>query len=137
MNFSDPAKHEAGVKTLRLLQQLLWNGAFTFWLSHGTLLGAVRNQDFIPHDDDIDIGMWVARSDDDIRHWLEQHGFRFHVEFGKAGDLHQYAFWSPFDVYTDLFFYIAGKKKVWTAIWEDKDHPHKQVFPDYWWVHRY
>lgn len=37
----------------------------TYWLSDGTLLGAIRENDFISHDTDLDIGVWAA--DFDIR----------------------------------------------------------------------
>ena len=34
-------------------------GTIPFWLSEGTALGAIRDNDFITHDDDVDVGMWA------------------------------------------------------------------------------
>ena len=46
---------ENGVKNLTDLKNVLDSEKVTFWLSAGTLLGAYRDRDFIPWDDDIDI----------------------------------------------------------------------------------
>ena len=35
-------------------------GPVSFWISEGTALGAIREGDFILHDDDVDIGMWYS-----------------------------------------------------------------------------
>jgi len=35
-------------------------GPVPFWISEGTALGAIREGDFILHDDDVDIGMWCS-----------------------------------------------------------------------------
>lgn len=34
-------------------------GTIPFWLSEGTALGAIREGDFISHDDDVDVGIWA------------------------------------------------------------------------------
>ena len=34
-------------------------GSIPFWLSEGTALGIIREGDFISHDDDVDVGMWI------------------------------------------------------------------------------
>ena len=46
---------ENGVKNLSDVKGVLDSEGVTFWLSAGTLLGAYRDGDFIPGDDDIDI----------------------------------------------------------------------------------
>ncbi len=49
---------EAGDKNLRSIKDILDKEDLTFWLAFGTLLGAVRNKDWIPYDDDVDFYMY-------------------------------------------------------------------------------
>lgn len=46
-----------GLGMLRFLDELCKREGLTYWLSGGTLLGAVRHQGFIPWDDDVDVMM--------------------------------------------------------------------------------
>lgn len=51
----------ANLKLLIAIDQFCRKNKLRYWLDWGSLLGAARHQDFIPWDDDIDIGM--LRSD--------------------------------------------------------------------------
>lgn len=129
--FSVPERHDAAVKTLLLAKQILDGLGVGFWLSHGTLLGAIRNNDFIPHDSDIDLGIWddcqVEHSI--IRQTFVKNNFLPAQEFGSYDFGHQYAFWSSFGVYVDLFFYVREKDHCWCKIWKSSTESHRQVFP--------
>ena len=46
-----------------------------FWLTFGTLLGAVREHDFIAHDMDIDVGVFDTTDFKKLDNSLRQHGF--------------------------------------------------------------
>ena len=42
-----------------VLKTLFENNNIDYWLTGGSLLGAIRHQDYIPHDDDLDLGIWT------------------------------------------------------------------------------
>ena len=127
--FSVPERHEAAVATLLLAKQILDGLGVHFWLSHGTLLGAIRDNDFIAHDSDIDLGIWddCKVSHEMIHHDFMAVGFTPANDFGSAGKGREYSFWSPFGVYIDLFFYVREKDHCWCNIWTPE--PRKQLFP--------
>jgi hypothetical protein len=128
--FSDPVSHEAAVSTLLLVRQIFSSMGVFFWLSHGTLLGVIRDRDFIVHDSDIDLGIWDEGTDHNtIRQALLAAGFSFVLEFGSHGHGHQYAFWSPFGTYLDLFFYQQFGNSTYATIWAGPSEPRRQRFP--------
>jgi len=45
------------LKLLLAFDKICQENQLTYWLDHGTLLGAVRHQGFIPWDDDLDVSM--------------------------------------------------------------------------------
>jgi len=57
-NPSKPIDKDIGRQNLLTLKQVLDAEGLTFFLAYGTLLGAVREGDFISHDSDIDIGVY-------------------------------------------------------------------------------
>eukprot|EP00294_Goniomonas_avonlea_P009291 CAMPEP_0114543906 /NCGR_PEP_ID=MMETSP0114-20121206/2600_1 /TAXON_ID=31324 /ORGANISM="Goniomonas sp, Strain m" /LENGTH=228 /DNA_ID=CAMNT_0001728265 /DNA_START=110 /DNA_END=797 /DNA_ORIENTATION=+ len=54
----------ASVQNLVLLSEVLAQHKIFFWLSEGTALGAVREGRLLPHDDDVDIGIFDTQLDD-------------------------------------------------------------------------
>ena len=53
-------------------KQILDQSPYTFFLGFGTLLGCIRDNDFISHDKDVDVGMWWDVDRDDLTQLLTQ-----------------------------------------------------------------
>ena len=52
--------HDEGSDVLKAIENALYPLGIKYWLQYGTLLGYHREHDFIPHDDDIDMGAFLA-----------------------------------------------------------------------------
>src|SRR6185312_10743961 len=56
--YDTPELHQKLVKILLLvITSILDRENISYWIDGGTLLGAVRHKNMIPHDDDADIGL--------------------------------------------------------------------------------
>ncbi|MCU9998454.1 LicD family protein [[Pasteurella] aerogenes] len=95
-----------GEITLSLLDHIFKTNKIEYWLDFGTLLGAVRDKDFIPHDVDIDISMWLSDYTEILHEQLEKNGFKkvrdIKIDNGKYGLEVTYQFNS---INIDIFFY--------------------------------
>jgi phosphorylcholine metabolism protein LicD len=63
------------LKELQLIHQAFEDEEVLYWLEFGTLLGAVREKDFIEHDLDIDIGLFLSVDKKKIESLLKKVGF--------------------------------------------------------------
>lgn len=116
-------KHQLRMlEMLRYIDAVCKQNNISYWLSSGTLLGAVRHGGFIPWDDDLDIEMLrkdylklikILEKDIDPRYALQTHQTDIHYlyPFGKLRDLHSEIkethdadiFYKYKGVYVDLF----------------------------------
>lgn len=77
----------------------------THWLSDGTLLGAIRENNFIGHDDDMDLGVWAEDFDARAIHELiKVYNCGIHRLQGKPDD-GMIITVGRADIHLDIFFY--------------------------------
>jgi len=71
------------INLLREIQSVLDKNSINFWIDQGTLLGAIRDNDFIPWDWDIDLSAWKSQFNGNTSVWddLSNAGFYiFHLK---------------------------------------------------------
>lgn len=101
------------LENMVLIRDILQSHEIRCFLHYGTLLGAIREKDFIPHDDDADLGVFYDDFDKllNIVPLLLQEGFSF--ESVRKGRLLQFI---RNDEQVDLFVAIP-KKIFWIKQW--------------------
>lgn len=81
--------HENAENTLLSLGRALEENNIKAWLVYGTLLGYVREKDFISHDFDIDLGLFHNKSNLGLEKVLTKYGFKkvreFQIDEGTYG----------------------------------------------------
>ncbi|MFO0955379.1 MAG: LicD family protein [Candidatus Saccharibacteria bacterium] len=93
----------------------------THWLSDGTLLGTMRENDFIAHDDDVDLGVWAADFDIRVIHELiNRYGCRI-VRLQGTPDDGMIISVQRLTVHLDMFFYYPLAKS-------EKGHPSAKIY---------
>ncbi|MBL4934988.1 hypothetical protein JK636_04360 [Clostridium sp. YIM B02515] len=98
-----------------------------YWIDCGTLLGAIRDNDFISHDLDIDIG--VLPSDNDCKKEIElalcKRKFIKVREFELDGDIVEQTF--LFNGATlDIFYYSENQQGIY-SYWFDEAENYKEI----------
>lgn len=118
-------------KTKNLLEarKILNRLEVPFWLSNGTLLGYFREQGFIEHDPDIDVGVWITDWNPDIMQSFIRSGFRLYKRYGSLESGYQYSFHKR-DIKFDIFFYVDEADHTWMPVFVGK-RMLKYIFPKF------
>ncbi len=74
-----PLNKEVCLENLTLLNDFCKNNNLDYFLTFGSLLGAIRENDFIEHDEDIDVGMFVDSYDKLFLHYDELKSMGFEI----------------------------------------------------------
>lgn len=94
---------------LKDVHETLEHTRLTHFLIDGTLLGAVRDKDFIEHDSDIDLGVyaneWTYDTAERVIRELADKGITMHHVYGKNINTEYELTFKRDDIKIDLFFY--------------------------------
>ena len=75
---------------LRSINSICNDNGYHIWLEYGTLLGAVRNNQIIPHDIDMDFGIYADEYNSTLEALLNENGFKkmhsFTLKDNKTGE---------------------------------------------------
>ncbi|KAJ1524496.1 hypothetical protein ONE63_010991 [Megalurothrips usitatus] len=108
-------KHQAW-KLLSRAKRILEDLEVPFWLSSGTCLGYLRQCDFIPYSQDVDLGVFASDFKEEIVPSFLSHGFKLHHTFGKPNDSYQIAFEYK-GIKLDIFFFYLDNENgiIWNG----------------------
>lgn len=98
---------------LKIVKKSLEEYDLNFWLDYGTLLGAIREKDFISHDLDLDFGMFYSEDQSKVRQALERYNIKKVREFTFNGKTVEETY-SYKGLYFDIFYYFSDEKIMWT-----------------------
>jgi phosphorylcholine metabolism protein LicD len=122
-----------GLESLQLLKKAFNENGREFWLDYGTLLGAVRENDFIGHDADIDIATIFKGNEaaKEIERSLINKGFTKSREFKMDGKLVEETYLYK-GVNLDIFYYYQeADGKVYCFSLEEGENTIYDNHPDY------
>lgn len=107
------------------ISNVLENLKIKWWLEAGTCLGAVRENGFIDHDTDTDIGIIIDNSADVwyIARDLIKKGFSLIHDFGTIENGYEFSF-RRWGIKTDFFLFYEDKNILWHSAWKNG----KQLF---------
>lgn len=111
----------------RLCQEQKWR----YWIESGTLLGAVRNQQFIPWDDDVDVSMLVRDCIQLLRNKEALKGYGLEAAFVEEHQIYKVYLSGDYSTWIDIFprallngryeFSHETTRGVWPGEWFEKE----------------
>lgn len=97
-----------------------------YFLVCGTLLGFVRDGDFISHDLDIDLGIFIEDWSPKIIEEFVKCGFQFYRQLGTRENGLEYTFRKN-SINVDLFFYYKSGDKIFSCAYWKENKPENQI----------
>ena len=110
---------ELGLENLLLAKDILENKKMTFWLTDGTLLGFYRDNGFIKHDEDVDLGCFISNLDENILFDFLDNGFKLDSIYGNRKVGLEFSFKRK-GMKLDIFFFYKENDKFWHGAWVRK-----------------
>ncbi len=95
-----------GADCLRRLHETLTSNGIVYHCDYGTLLGFIRDNGFIPHDDDVDITIPVCaqKTPQEVLKVLLANGYQYLHGFEYDGRLGEFTVIDKTDISIDVFF---------------------------------
>ena len=117
-------------ETLNLVKKILDDENIIFWLDFGTLLGAVREKDFIAHDIDIDFGIkYDALKIQRLEEVFKENNIVKCREFLLEEKIVEQTYrYKGLDF--DIFYYFEDKKEMWCYGFTFENSKLKKIFED-------
>lgn len=108
---------EVALRNFEEVNRTLSDLEVPYWMDCGTLLGCIRENNFLEHDQDIDFGVWGTKRHKTIEKKILGAGFTKGRFYGAPGRGYEQSFVRD-GVKVDIFyFYPLGKKRVWQGSW--------------------
>lgn len=109
-------------ETLLQMNKVFEELGIQYWLEYGTLLGATRDKDFIKHDLDIDLGLFLDDYSTNIKIVLGKYGFRkirdISIDDGNYGFEESYVYKG---VVVDLFYFTKKKDGMYSHVFKNEE----------------
>ena len=106
-----------GIENLVDAKRVLDKFGMRNWLTDGTLLGYFRDNRFIPHDDDLDIGCFISEYDSRIISEFLRDGWDVDRIFGRQEMGFEISFRRN-NLKLDIFFFYEDNGKFWHGAWK-------------------
>jgi len=113
---------ELAFKNLKEARDILNKLGVQYFLMGGTLLGFMREKDFIPHDDDMDIGVFSQDWTPKITEEFQAQGWQWASAMGKVEQGLEYRFIKD-GIQLDVFFWYKESDYYWYAAWWKSNAP--------------
>lgn len=125
MQWKRDAIKNYGIECLLLMKESFKEHKQEFWLDYGTLLGAVREKDFIEHDLDMDLGTFDVSEEKKraLEKTLNDKGIKTLREFRINGNIVEQTFTYK-EAHIDIFYYycLEETQKIWCYFFEETDN---------------
>lgn len=103
-----------GLPMLQTIDSTMQQAGKPFTLVYGSLLGAVREKGFIPHDCDVDIALWADEDYSEVFAALGRAGFVKKREIlVDGGSFGREETWRYHGVYVDFFWFYPDGRGGW------------------------
>lgn len=127
MDFKDKLFKAQAIDNLDTARRILDDLKVPYFLSNGTLLGCIRDGDLIPHDSDIDLGVFIEDYKPEILDAFLAKGFVIHGIFGTIENGYELSLRRK--VKLDIFFYYKEDDKRVMSVFSGGQI--KYVYPDF------